>query len=97
MRQSLWILVLVGGAAALGAWQNGPVAGQAAATEQPPCQPLTYFGVTGCVPNERGECLRGYHKQAACPTNPMIKAPCRLLCVADKKADEPKPKPKPKD
>ena len=52
----------------------------------PECKPLTYFGVTGCVPEATGECLRGYHKQAACPSNPMIKAPCRLLCVADAKS-----------
>jgi|GEM_PF-5091873 len=94
MRQGLLILALVVGAGALGAWQNGPAARQAAGADEPPCKPLTYFGVTGCVPDERGECLRGYHKQAACPTNPMIKAPCRLLCVADKNADEPKQKPK---
>ena len=49
----------------------------------PECKAVTYWGVTGCEPTAHGECAKGYHKQAACPTNPMIKAPCRLLCVAD--------------
>jgi len=49
----------------------------------PGCQPLTYFGVQGCQLSAQGTCPKGYHKQLACPTNPMIKAPCRQMCVAD--------------
>ncbi len=60
----------------------------------PDCKPLTYFGVSGCEPTPQGECPKGYHKQAACPTNPMMKAPCRMVCVADSKPEN-KAKPKP--
>jgi hypothetical protein len=48
----------------------------------PGCKPLTYFGVQGCEPDQ-GKCLKGYHKKAACPSDPRMKAPCRLVCVAD--------------
>jgi hypothetical protein len=48
----------------------------------PGCRPLTYFGVQGCEPDQ-GRCLKGYHKKPACPTDPRMKAPCRLVCVAD--------------
>ena len=52
--------------------------------EGPPgCQALTYFGVQGCQLSAQGTCPQGYHKQLACPTNPMIKAPCRQMCAAD--------------
>ena len=47
------------------------------------CKPLIYFGVHGCEPLVQGACPKGYHKQLACPTNPMMKAPCRVVCVAD--------------
>jgi hypothetical protein len=57
----------------------------------PDCKPITYFGVSGCELSAQGECPNGYHKQAACPTNPMIKAPCRMICVKDSAA---KTKPK---
>ena len=58
--------------------------------EAPPpgCRPLTYFGVQGCEPSREGRCPKGYHKQMACPTNPMMKAPCRQVCVADAKKDD---------
>ena len=49
----------------------------------PACEPLTYFGVQGCQLSAQGSCPKGYHKQLACPTNPMIKAPCRQMCVGD--------------
>jgi hypothetical protein len=49
----------------------------------PNCQPITYFGVSGCLPSADGTCPAGYHKQAAGPTNPQVKAPIRLICVAD--------------
>ena len=57
----------------------------------PDCKPITYFGVSGCELRAQGDCPNGYHKQAACPTNPMIKAPCRMICVKD---SAPKTKPK---
>jgi hypothetical protein len=43
----------------------------------------------------------GYHKQAACPKDPRMKAPCRMICVADakpgkkSKPDAPSPEEKP--
>jgi hypothetical protein len=49
----------------------------------PACEPLTYFGVQGCQLSAQGSCPKGYHKQLACPTNPMMQAPCRQMCVAD--------------
>jgi len=68
--------------------------GLAFGQEAPPpdCKPITYFGVSGCELSAQGECPKGYHKQAACPTNPMIKAPCRMICVKDA-ASGTKPKP----
>jgi hypothetical protein len=61
----------------------------ALAQEAPPkCKTVKYWGVTGCDLSAEGTCAKGYHRQLACPTNPMIKAPCRALCVADRpKAD----------
>src|SRR6266853_2138419 len=47
----------------------------------PACLALSYFGVQGCQPSAQGTCPEGYHKQLACPTNPMIKAPCRQMCA----------------
>ena len=49
----------------------------------PGCKPLTYFAVQCCEPSGRGNCLPGYDKQMACPTSPLMKAPCRVVCVAD--------------
>jgi len=49
----------------------------------PECKPIPYFGVTGCQLSAQGECPKGYHKQGVCPTNPMMKAPCRMMCVRD--------------
>src|SRR4029077_2011573 len=76
-----WILIL--GCVCLGFGQETP---------PPDCKPITYFGVSGCELSAQGECPKGYHKQAACPTSPMIKAPCRMICVKDA---APKTKPKP--
>lgn len=65
----------------------------ALAQEAPPkCKTVTYWGVTGCELSEGGTCAKGYHRQVACPTNPMIKAPCRALCVADSPKDGSKKK-----
>jgi hypothetical protein len=55
------------------------------------CKPITYFGTSGCELSAQGDCPKGYHKQAACPANPMIKAPCRMICVKDS-AEKSKPK-----
>jgi hypothetical protein len=76
-------LILILGCVCLGFGQETP---------PPDCKPITYFGVSGCELSAQGECPKGYHKQAACPTNPMIKAPCRMICVKDA---APKTKPKP--
>jgi hypothetical protein len=53
--------------------------------QQPPsgCKVVTFWGDTGCETSAQGECAKSYHKQLACPKNPMIKAPCHYLCVAD--------------
>jgi len=53
------------------------------AAAPPACKSITYFGVTGCEPLPTGDCAAGYHKQAVGPSNPMMKAPVRLLCVKD--------------
>ena len=44
---------------------------------------MTYFGVKGCQISDKRECPKGYHPQWICPPNPMMKAPCRLMCVGD--------------
>jgi hypothetical protein len=49
----------------------------------PKCKLVTVWGVTGCETAGQQPCAKGYHKQQACPANPMIKAPCRMLCVLD--------------
>ena len=67
-----WILILA--CVCLGFGQEAP---------PPDCKPITYFGVSGCELSAQGDCPKGYHKQAACPKNPMIKAPCRMICVKD--------------
>ena len=54
----------------------------------PSCQPITYFGVSGCLPSADGTCPAGYHKQAVGPSNPAMKAPTRLMCVADSTSAE---------
>ena len=82
MRKSLMLLLVCVG---LGFGQQAP---------PPDCKPITYFGVSGCELSAQGECPKGYHKQAACPTNPMMKAPCRMICVLDgPPPDKTKPKP----
>lgn len=52
---------------------------------QPKCKPAEYWGVKGCQPTGKGLCPRGYQGQHVCPPNPMMKAPCELLCVLDSK------------
>ena len=53
-------------------------------TGPPACQPLAYFGVQGSQLSAQGTCPKGYHKQLACPANPMmIKAPCRQMWVGE--------------
>jgi hypothetical protein len=49
----------------------------------PGCKLVTYWGVTGCEAPCQSRCGKGYHQHLACPTNPMMKAPCHCLCVAD--------------
>lgn len=47
------------------------------------CKPTTYFGVSGCELLPDGTCPAGYHRQAVGPSDPKMKAPTRLMCVAD--------------
>lgn len=47
------------------------------------CKPITYFGVSGCEVLSDGTCPAGYHRQAVGPSDPRMKAPTRLMCVAD--------------
>jgi hypothetical protein len=52
------------------------------------CKPIKHYGVSGCeVLVSAGErrCPPGYSKKSVCPPNPMMKSPCYLMCVADKK------------
>jgi len=49
----------------------------------PDCKPVIHWGVSGCALSADGTCAKGFHKQLACPANPMIKAPCYWLCVPD--------------
>ncbi len=55
-----------------------------------PCKPVTYFAVEGCELSGQGACPKRYHKQAVCPSDPRMKAPCRLMCVADGSAKKKK-------
>lgn len=50
------------------------------------CKPTTYFGVSGCEVLSDGTCPAGYHRQAVGPSDPRMKAPTRLMCVADNAA-----------
>ena len=53
--------------------------------EQPPqCRPVTRYNVKGCEPESDGSCKKGYKKKWVCPPNPMMKAPCYLICVPEK-------------
>ncbi len=73
-----------------------------AADNPPPnCKPLTYMGVSGCELLPDRTCPKGYHVEAVGPANPQMKAPSRLMCVADKPDKKPapqkgEPKPEPK-
>ncbi len=77
MRKCLCVLV---GCLSLGFGQKAPQ----------PCRPLTYFGVHGCAPSAESRCPTGYHAKAACPSDPRMKAPCRLICVANAKTPKKK-------
>ncbi len=60
------------------------------AADTPPanCKPLTYMGVSGCELLPDRTCPKGYHVEAVGPPNPQMKAPSRLMCVADKPAPQ---------
>jgi len=61
----------------------------------PKCKAVTHYGVSGCEPLPDQTCPEGYHKQAVEPSNPQIKGPTFLMCVADKPAPKEKPQEKP--
>ena len=61
-------------------------------TPAPPaqCTRTTYMGVEGCELLADGNCPAGYHKQSVGPMDPRMKAPTRLMCVADESTPAPK-------
>jgi len=79
-------LLLVAGCVYLGFAQPVP---------QSDCKPVTRYGVHGCDPLRNGSCPTGYDWISVCPPNPMMKAPCRLMCVPHRK-EEKKEKASPK-
>ena len=52
-------------------------------TPLPECKPVTHYGVQGCELSAQSACPKGYHKQGVCPPNPLMKAPCYLMCDPD--------------
>jgi hypothetical protein len=62
-----------------------------AAESSPACEPVKYYGVSGCKLLAGQKCPPGYHKQAVGPPNPQMAGPTYLMCVADK----PQPKEQP--
>ena len=48
------------------------------------CRPVTHYKVKGCEPESDGSCNKEYKKTCVCPPNPMMKAPCYLICVPEK-------------
>jgi len=55
------------------------------------CKPVERYGVKGCEILPDQTCPPGYHKQAVGPSDPRMKGPTFLMCVAD----EPPPKQQP--
>ena len=48
------------------------------------CRAVKHYGVNGCELLRNQTCPRGYHKQSVGPSNPQMKSPTYLMCVADK-------------
>jgi hypothetical protein len=48
------------------------------------CKRVKQYGVSGCELLPDRTCPPRYHKQAVGPPDPRMKAPSRLMCVADK-------------
>ena len=69
------------------------IAAESIAAESPACEPVKYYGVSGCKLLPGQKCPPGYHKQAVDPPNPKMAGPTYLMCVADK----PQPKKQPPD
>jgi hypothetical protein len=61
------------------------------ADSSPACKAVKHYGVSGCelLPNQT--CPRGYHKQSVGPSNPQMKSPTYLMCVADKPSSKEQP------
>jgi hypothetical protein len=77
--------IVLGGCAWLALAQPKPL---------PECKPVIHYGVPGCAVSTQGACPQGYHKQGVCPPNPLMKAPCYLMCAPnaqEKKKTKPKP------
>ena len=65
----------------------------------PACKPVEHYGVKGCEILPDQTCPSGYHKQAVGPSDPRMKGPAFLMCVADQpppKQQPPNPPPTPK-
>lgn len=62
-----------------------------AAQPAPGCKPVEHYGVKGCEILPDQTCPPGHHKQAVGPSDPRMKGPMFLMCVADK----PQPKEQP--
>ena len=52
------------------------------------CKPVKRYGVHGCDPARNGSCPKGYDWIGVCPPNPMMKAPCVLMCVPHRQEEK---------
>lgn len=61
---------------------------QATAKAVSDCKPVRHYGISGCellISGGKRHCPSGYREEAVGPPNPMMKSPCYLMCVADRK------------
>lgn len=99
MRNSLFLftvclfLVLGGGQLSGQAKHSAPDAEGNPPAQSPSCKPVTRWDVKGCERLADGSCPKDYVQKTACPSNPMIKAPCYLMCVPAPKDSTDKAKP----
>jgi hypothetical protein len=69
--------------------QKAPVTGRKPPAESAACKAVTHWGIKGCERFTDGSCPKGHTQHVACPANPMIKAPCYLMCVPTPKKESP--------
>lgn len=94
LRMAAALLVMAAQAGILGPYVVQSVAPGTRVTQEPAkpvgdCKPVKHYGISGCellISGGERRCPSGYHEEGACPPNPMMKSPCYLMCVADKKA-----------